>query len=65
MEEANSASISLTDLQGKLIGTIFSSSKVEKGNHQVRFDTSHLPKGLYLYTLQTPTNKETKRLIVR
>lgn len=39
-------------------------SEVEKGDHEVRFDASGLPSGVYFYRLQAGSTNQVRRLVV-
>ena len=51
LPEASRVKLSIYDLSGRLVATLANGWR-EAGNHQVTFDGSGLPSGVYLYRLQ-------------
>jgi len=62
---ANTEDVSLviTNLIGERI--LSKNVKGKKGENQLSIDTSEIPNGIYLYSLQSGTRKVTKRMIVQ
>lgn len=54
----------VTSVIGKTIATLVDSDHHPSGNFKVGLDTSPIPAGIYLYSLQTATGRITKRLVV-
>lgn len=65
LAQTSEVEIYLTNAMGQRVATIAQIKEQAEGKHEVLFDTSRLPKGLYLYTLQTANYKETKRLVIK
>jgi hypothetical protein len=55
--------ISIVNLNGQVVSVPLDTES-EYGIHEVKFDVSNLPAGIYIYTLETNKGKETKRLVV-
>lgn len=56
-------SITVYNLEGKLIQTIFNGFLV-KGNHKFDFDASELSSGIYLYKVSTPLSVQVKKMLL-
>jgi hypothetical protein len=65
LAQTSDVEIYLTNAMGQRVATMAQVKAQAEGKHEVLFDTSRLPKGLYLYTLQTANYKETKRLVIK
>jgi len=63
MSETGPANLVVHDLAGRQVATLFQ-GMAERGTHEVRFDGSALPSGLYLYTLTTDTGRQTRKLVL-
>lgn len=61
--EASFAEIAVYDLLGRRLETLIS-GRVQAGQHSVAFDASDLSSGLYMYTLQTASQRLTRRFTV-
>lgn len=55
--------LSVYDLSGRLVKNLIEANQTE-GIHQITFDGTGLSSGVYLYTLQTSTERITNRLIL-
>ncbi|MEQ9104670.1 MAG: T9SS type A sorting domain-containing protein [Rhodothermales bacterium] len=64
-ELAQSGPVRLTvhDLLGREVAVLVDGVR-PAGLHQVRFDASAEASGLYLYTLETPTSRQTRRMLL-
>jgi hypothetical protein len=63
MAETGQASLVVHNLAGQEVATLFQ-GLAERGTHEVRFDGSALPSGLYLYTLTTEAGQQTRKLVL-
>lgn len=54
----------ITNLVGKTVMEI-DKGEVESGNHTFKIDTGDLPAGVYLYTVQSGNQQQTKKMIVQ
>ena len=63
LENAQKVDISLYDLSGKLVKTIYS-GRLEAGRHNLGLETRNLPSGVYQYTLCGNDAIATEKLIV-
>jgi hypothetical protein len=63
MSETGQANLTVHDLVGREVATLFD-GLAERGTHEVRFDGSALPSGLYLYTLTTDAGRQTRKLVL-
>jgi len=55
--------LSLYDILGRRIAILDEGFR-GSGTQRVYFDASHLPSGVYLYRLETPSGSQTRRLFV-
>ena len=58
------ASISLYDMSGKLITTLYSGMVEKEKQQKIEMETSKLQAGMYFINLQTPSGKTQQKLIV-
>lgn len=64
LEKDQSVTLSVFDVTGKQIAKLFNNELKVKGFHQVIFDGSEWPTGVYYYTLQADTTTTTQKMIV-
>ncbi len=62
MQQPDPVSLSLYDLQGRLVKSIDEGVR-HAGTHEILIDASDLPAGTYLYELQTPTTRKTGSVV--
>lgn len=62
--EHGRTSLHLTDLLGRRVATVLEQD-LAPGRYTAAFDAGDVPSGLYLYTLQTPTDCRSEELVVR
>jgi hypothetical protein len=62
-EGTKNAELSLYDLSGRLVASSVS-IPTAPGRHEISYDTSDLPPGVYIVRLTTDTSSTTKRLII-
>jgi hypothetical protein len=55
--------LTVFNLLGQEVETLVNEER-EQGNHEVKFNASNLPSGIYLYRLQTANTVETKKMIL-
>lgn len=63
LTEADRITISLLDLQGRLIKVIVPEKSYEPGNHTVEFDISYLHSGLYLVETKSKRLRDISRVV--
>ena len=63
LKESNDFNIMIYDIGGKLIKTLFKGIK-QSGIHEVLFDGSDLPSGVYFYRLSTEHYTATRRMLL-
>ena len=63
LAEANSVELQVFDVSGSLVTTLVNGWR-EAGTHEVTFDASDLPSGVYIYTLQAGDFKASGKLIL-
>ncbi|MFM8911502.1 MAG: T9SS type A sorting domain-containing protein, partial [Flammeovirgaceae bacterium] len=63
IEEPTQVRLNITSTTGSILGTPVDAYQ-EAGPYEVSYDASHLPAGVYIYTLETSKGKETKRLVI-
>jgi len=56
MEEDNTVSLVLNNIQGGASYTVFTDKSASQGNNEITFDTSTIPAGLYVYQLSDGTD---------
>ncbi len=61
LPEHSEVTITVYDLTGRQVALI-SSGSFERGSHHVAFDASDLASGIYLYRLQTPVERITRKM---
>lgn len=60
---AEEASITVTNLIGEVV--LKKNVKSKRGENTIGLDTSDIPNGIYLYSVQTGTKKITKRMVIQ
>ena len=50
---------------GTKMATVVNTNAQESGEHEISTDLSHLPKGIYLYTIETNKGRTTEKLVIR
>ncbi len=63
LPEAQDITLSVYNVNGQLVQTLVS-GVVEMGAHNVTFDASELSSGMYLYTLETPSQSISKKMVL-
>ncbi|MBC14089.1 MAG: metalloprotease [Rhodothermaceae bacterium] len=63
LEEAADVQLEVFNALGQRVA-VLASGPLGEGNHEVRFDATTLPSGVYLYRLQTEAEVQTGRLVV-
>lgn len=61
--EASFTEITVYDMLGRKLQSLLS-ERVQAGQHSITFDASNLSSGVYMYTLQTESQRLTRRLTV-
>ncbi len=56
--------VDIHDITGRSVKTLVNEQK-EAGNHEVKFDGSALPSGLYMFNVKTSSTTTSKRLLVK
>lgn len=56
--------LSVYDILGKKVMDLINNSVIEPGNHQIEFDASDIPSGVYFYRLQAGDFVQTKKMIL-
>ncbi|MEL6944925.1 MAG: T9SS type A sorting domain-containing protein, partial [Bacteroidota bacterium] len=64
LPKASNVNLSLFNVNGRLILSLIDNDLMVAGTHQVTFDTSSLPNGVYYYTLINAEVQITKQLVV-
>jgi glycosidase len=64
IENAENGQLSLYDLTGRKVKTLFS-GKFQSGLNAFRFNTDHLNRGLYLLVADTPNQRKVTRLVIQ
>jgi hypothetical protein len=59
-----SVRVYVSNMLGERVAELVSEAQHEAGQFKVELNTTHLPAGVYYYTLETSQGKETKRLMV-
>jgi beta-glucanase (GH16 family) len=63
LEQNSEVNLSIYDVNGQLIQTLVA-EKQSRGSHQVHWDLTNLPSGMYYYSLETEDSHTTKRCVV-
>jgi hypothetical protein len=64
LAESSDVELYVSNVLGERVAVLVQRARTEAGQYEIVFDTSTLPAGVYFYTLQTATSRETKRLVV-
>lgn len=65
LDKESYVSFNVLDQKGQLIQTLVDNERMSEGNHQLRFDSRDLPKGIYFGRLQTGTHVETVKMVIQ
>ncbi|MDP2360860.1 MAG: T9SS type A sorting domain-containing protein [bacterium] len=63
MAETGPATLTVYNLAGAPVATLWQ-GMAQRGSHQVVFDASHLPSGVYFYALGTPHGVLTRKMVL-
>lgn len=63
LPEATPIKLAVFDVQGRLV-RLLAEGTYQAGQHQVMFEASELPSGLYLYRFETPQQAFTKKMML-
>lgn len=63
LAERGSVSLTVFDAQGSEVALLVSGAR-DAGRHEVQFDASSLPSGVYIYRLEAGTYRESRKLIL-
>lgn len=63
LPKPSTTKLTIFDLQGRTVQTILN-QHCDAGQHTVAFQATDLPSGVYLYTLSTEYNTETKKMVL-
>jgi hypothetical protein len=63
LKEATTVSLTLYNVAGQEVATVLS-GELSGGRHEVSFDASGLPSGMYLYRLDTPSFSAAKKMLL-
>jgi hypothetical protein len=63
MAETGQASLSVHNLAGETVATLWN-GLAQRGTHEIVFDASALPSGLYLYTLTSAQGVQTRKMVL-
>ncbi len=63
LERAGMVELSVYDVLGTRVALLYS-GRAQAGRHELRFDATRLPSGVYLYRLQTDEGQFTRRMVV-
>gem|GEM_PF-6052266 len=64
LPERTSITVSLFDLNGRAIAQVAKEETQDAGTYEYRFDANQLAAGMYYIVLQTPSHKETHKLVL-
>jgi hypothetical protein len=63
LPKESAVQLEIFNVQGKVISTLVNGT-MDQGNHNVRFNSSGLPSGVYFYRLQTQEFTDIKRMLL-
>ncbi len=63
LPESGNISLRVYDIQGRLVETLTEGIRSE-GSHSITFNANALSSGVYLYTLDTPTSRLTRKMLL-
>ena len=55
--------LAVYDIRGRLVNQLIDGNRTA-GIHEVTWDASDMPSGMYLYRIQTEENSQTKKMIL-
>ena len=61
MPSMSNVTLRVFDILGREVAVLIDEEK-PAGYHEVHFDASHMPSGIYMYRLETPHNQLTRRM---
>ncbi len=64
LAEAGSVTIKLYDMLGRVVEEVVNNEVKEEGEHEIKFNASHLTSGVYLIKLQTERDYFTEKLVL-
>lgn len=64
LQDDKAITISISDIMGKKVSTLVNNEQQIEGEHQVNFDGSDLPAGIYYCTVQTGDKIETQKMVI-
>jgi hypothetical protein len=64
LPQASTVVLRVYNVTGQEIATLVHNEKKAAGNHEVSFNASNLPSGVYYYRLQTESFVETKKMVL-
>ncbi|MBS4028625.1 MAG: T9SS type A sorting domain-containing protein [Ignavibacteriales bacterium] len=64
LRESQITSLKIYDIFGKEVATLIHNKLMNEGTHEIEFDATNLPSGMYFYRLQTKDFSETKKLLL-
>ena len=63
LDRTSNVNLKLFDVRGGLVETLIS-KQIQAGSHDYMLDASHLPSGVYFYTMTVNSVSQTKKLIL-
>ena len=63
ISEAGRVSLKIYDMLGKEVKTLIN-KRMQGGEHEIKFNATDLPSGVYIYTLRTDNQTDSKKMIV-
>jgi hypothetical protein len=63
LQKEGTVQLEIFNVQGKIVSTLVNGT-MDQGNHNVRFNSSGLPSGVYFYRLQTQEFTDIKRMLL-
>ncbi len=64
LEADATATLTITDIAGKIVARPFQEELKQKGTHKFEFQASELPPGLYFYSLVSEGERVTKQMLI-
>lgn len=63
LRESGSVTLNVYNILGELVATVLN-GEFNAGSHTVQFNASHLPSGMYFYSLESQQFKSTKKMLL-
>ena len=64
LDQASQVTLEILDVLGQCVQTIYQDKPMPAGRHQIDFDASLLPSGIYLYQIKSGNRMEKRKMVI-